>query len=107
MTTNRVKTFDKAFQSRIHLSLRYPDLDSEARRKIWIAFLKKATAGGQDRHAVSEAEIEHLSERVVNGRQIKNVVWIASSLAFGSDKKQLSGYELLVFVLDTMAQFDE
>lgn len=107
MTTNRVKTFDKAFQSRIHLSLRYPDLDPGARRKIWVAFLKKATAGGQDRLAVSEAEIEHLSEWDVNGRQITNIVWIASTIASDSDKKQLPGYKLLVFVLDTMAQFDE
>lgn len=107
LTTNRVKTFDKAFQSRIHLSLRYPDLDPGARRKIWVAFLKKATAGGQDRLAVSEAEIEHLSEWDVNGRQIKNIVWIASIIASDSDKKQLPGYKLLVFVLDTMAQFDE
>jgi hypothetical protein len=41
LTTNRVQTFDAAFQSRIHISLNYKDLDSESRKTVWRNFLKQ------------------------------------------------------------------
>lgn len=39
LTTNRVETFDEAFQSRIHIALRYNDLDQKAKKQIWKTFL--------------------------------------------------------------------
>lgn len=39
MTTNRVKTIDSAFQSRIHISLDYQELTMESRKQIWTNFL--------------------------------------------------------------------
>jgi len=39
LTTNRVETFDEAFQSRIHIALKYSDLDRKAKRIIWGTFL--------------------------------------------------------------------
>lgn len=47
LTTNRVQTFDAAFQSRIHISLEYPELDKPARKAIWRNFL--------DRHNLAQA----------------------------------------------------
>ncbi|WPH01277.1 Hypothetical protein R9X50_00411500 [Acrodontium crateriforme] len=44
LTTNRVETFDPAFHSRIHISLKYPDLDSKSRKTIWQNFLKSHDA---------------------------------------------------------------
>ncbi|KAI5247435.1 P-loop containing nucleoside triphosphate hydrolase protein [Aureobasidium subglaciale] len=41
LTTNRVATFDPAFQSRIHISIDYPDLSPESRRTIWENFLQR------------------------------------------------------------------
>lgn len=41
LTTNRVQTFDAAFQSRIHISLEYPELDKKSRKAIWVNFLKQ------------------------------------------------------------------
>lgn len=41
LTTNRVQTFDAAFQSRIHISLEYPELDKPARQAIWQNFLNR------------------------------------------------------------------
>ncbi|GJC77371.1 putative AAA domain-containing protein [Colletotrichum liriopes] len=35
MTTNRADSIDRAFQSRIHLTLHYLDLDVKAREHIW------------------------------------------------------------------------
>lgn len=47
LTTNRVQTFDAAFQSRIHISIEYPELDAKSRRKVWKSFL--------DQHDVAQA----------------------------------------------------
>ena len=44
LTTNRVSTLDQAFQSRIHISLDYPELSMESRRQIWINFLDRHNA---------------------------------------------------------------
>ncbi|GAB7357498.1 hypothetical protein MBLNU459_g0032t1 [Dothideomycetes sp. NU459] len=44
LTTNRVQTFDPAFQSRIHISLDYPELSIESRNTVWKNFLKQHNA---------------------------------------------------------------
>lgn len=44
LTTNRVSTFDAAFQSRIHISLEYPELDKKSRKGIWANFLSRHDA---------------------------------------------------------------
>lgn len=41
LTTNRVQTFDPAFQSRIHISIDYPQLSIESRRTVWENFLRQ------------------------------------------------------------------
>jgi SpoVK/Ycf46/Vps4 family AAA+-type ATPase len=41
LTTNRVETFDAAFQSRIHISLEYKELDAKSREAVWQNFLKQ------------------------------------------------------------------
>ncbi|KAI7539989.1 hypothetical protein KC331_g9427 [Hortaea werneckii] len=46
LTTNRVDTFDEAFQSRIHLPLRYGELSAKAKRRVWGMFLEMAKGGG-------------------------------------------------------------
>jgi len=35
LTTNRVRTIDKTSASRIHMPLRYNELDESARKKVW------------------------------------------------------------------------
>lgn len=123
MTTNRVRAIDTAFQSRIHVSLRYRDLSVEARRSIWVAFLTKSrgTFTGADQatssrllgntvsspefgHGLSERELKLLSERNVNGRQIKNAVRTASALAASMD--EMLELKHLESVLGMMAEFE-
>ena len=46
LTSNRIKDFDDAFRSRIHLAIGLPDLDANQRERIWkglIDFNKQAT----------------------------------------------------------------
>ena len=38
LTTNRIKTFDLAAQSRVHLAIRYQDLSIKDRQKIFTKF---------------------------------------------------------------------
>ncbi|KAH9940253.1 P-loop containing nucleoside triphosphate hydrolase protein [Amylocystis lapponica] len=103
LTKNRVRTFDEAFQSRIHVSLLYHDLSPDARRKIWLAFMRKVNGdilGG----GLTAEELRELGEKKVNGRQIKNVVKTAGALAVGHQERL--GYKHLIKVLDLMGEFD-
>lgn len=77
LTTNRVSNMDAAFQSRIHVSMAYPDLTIESRRQIWANFLQK---GGQNT-LISDEDLDILSHKELNGRQIKNVIKTAFLLA--------------------------
>ena len=77
MTTNRVDNIDAAFQSRIHVSLGYPDLSADSRRQIWRNFLEGATLKSE----VSEKDLDELAELKLNGRQIKNILKTAQLLA--------------------------
>lgn len=77
LTTNRVATFDDAFKSRIHIPIRYTDLSPSSRLQIWRNMCAKIPGGV----TLSEKEYEQLAENDVNGRQIKNVIKAAESLA--------------------------
>ena len=65
LTTNRVRDFDGAMQSRIDLPLKYPDLSKDTRKTIWTDFLKR-----NDTFTVDERDVESLAEKNFNGRQV-------------------------------------
>ncbi|KIX06385.1 uncharacterized protein Z518_04361 [Rhinocladiella mackenziei CBS 650.93] len=82
LTTNRVETFDLAFVSRIHLSLRFPNLTTKAKRTVWKLFIERVK--NQEKMEVApilESDYNDLARRDVNGRQIKNLVRAAQALA--------------------------
>ncbi|KAJ5610155.1 hypothetical protein N7510_006874 [Penicillium lagena] len=82
LTTNRVETFDDAFQSRIHVALRYGDLTTKAKRSIWKMFLERVRAiEGVRTASFSEEDYDLLARHNLNGRQIKNSVRTAQALA--------------------------
>lgn len=71
LTTNRIDQFDVAFESRIHVSIRYPELEKEARRVIWSQFLDRIGKSSNDMRVMfSEEEKDALASREVNGRQV-------------------------------------
>ncbi|CUS10315.1 unnamed protein product [Tuber aestivum] len=91
LTTNRVETFDEAFQSRIHIALRYNDLDKKARRVIWNTFLgmvarEESGSNCELRDVVNDEELEGLARHQLNGRQIKNAVRTAQALALNKNE---------------------
>lgn len=101
MTTNRVRTFDDAFKSRIHVPLKYGALPVSSRVKIWKNFLS-TIEGGVD---IDEGGYEELAGGNLNGRQIKNVVRTAKSLA--AHKRRRLDKAQLKQVMDIQMAFEE
>ncbi|KAK7942594.1 uncharacterized protein PG986_011707 [Apiospora aurea] len=81
LTTNRVASFDDAFKSRIHVPLRLRALSRGSRRAIWGQFCERVGV------FLEEGEMDRLSGLELNGRQIKNIVKTANSLASFKDQK--------------------
>jgi hypothetical protein len=82
LTTNRVETFDDAFQSRIHVALRYGELTTKAKRSVWKMFLDKVQEKeGLEMAKFGEEDWDRLARHNLNGRQIKNAVRTAQALA--------------------------
>ncbi|GJE93103.1 ATPase family AAA domain-containing protein [Phanerochaete sordida] len=97
LTTNRVRTFDEAFLSRIHIALHFRELSHDAKAQIWAAFLRKVGI------ALTQDELAKLAERDINGRQIKNATRTATSLAAG--RGEALCFDHLVETLDAMDDF--
>jgi SpoVK/Ycf46/Vps4 family AAA+-type ATPase len=81
LTTNRMESFDPAFESRIDLILHYPRLDIESRRHVWRTF----TQPGSPTSNIGEDDLEQLARSEFNGRQIKNIVKTGRLLAARDD----------------------
>lgn len=100
MTTNRADAIDRAFQSRIHLTLHYPDLEPAAKEHIWRQF----TSQSETENALTDEVYGRLAQLPMNGRQIKNVVKIAGLLA--SREKANLGIEQIRIVLQATREVD-
>ncbi|KAI2722727.1 hypothetical protein CBS147332_3656 [Penicillium roqueforti] len=106
LTTNRVETFDDAFQSRIHVALRYGDLTVKAKRSIWKMFIERVRAiEGVHIASFSEEDYDMLSRHTLNGRQIKNSVRTAQALAV-NEQAPLS-MDHIKSVLEVAETFDQ
>ncbi|KAJ7615508.1 hypothetical protein FB45DRAFT_244515 [Roridomyces roridus] len=101
LTTNRVQAFDEAFLSRIHVALHFSELSESSRAQVWRAFIAK---GGLLK-GISEADIAAIAKRPVNGRQIKNAVRTAHSIAMG--RREAVGLRHFEETLDAMDEFTE
>lgn len=128
LTTNRVEEFDPAFQSRIHLALKYGELTLKARTAVWKTFLGRirdvedaeveaakvdgksgvSSVDGASEFvtppAFTEADYDVLARRVLNGRQIKNAARTAQALALNEGKRV--GLEHVKKVLEVQEAFE-
>lgn len=94
LTTNRVQTFDPAFQSRIHISLDYQELTVESRKTVWENFLGSSS----QEHTISKDQLRELARLNMNGRQIKNILKITRLLA--SRKEEKLSYAHVITTMD-------
>lgn len=103
LTSNRVATFDSAFKSRIHVPLKYTDLTFESRKEIWKNFLRNRTTDVEI--DVADSHLDSLASAELNGRQIKNVIRTAKSLAQYHGEKL--GYDKLQQVIKIQMDFED
>ncbi|KAL4757808.1 ATP-binding protein [Aspergillus foveolatus] len=96
LTTNRAEQIDPAFESRIHISIQYPELNRASRRQIWSQFLSRPNTV-----RFSDEELDQLAKLKLNGRQIKNVVRTAHLLA--QEEECALKYEHVRMFLDLTA----
>ena len=75
LTTNRKTDIDEAFQSRISISLEYKELDKDSRRQVFNNLLSAAHI------ETDENTLKKYSDKKINGRQIKNLIRLAQTLA--------------------------
>ncbi len=82
LTTNRITAIDIAVQSRIQLAIRYDDLTKVQKESIFNNFLDQLEPHSiRDTKRIKEFIKEWGSEYKLNGRQIRNVVSAALSVA--------------------------
>jgi hypothetical protein len=84
LTTNRVETIDSAFQSRIHLSISYPPLSIEYKRKLWEDGLERSN--GKRPRWLTAKLLDGWARSQVNGREIQNIIRMAHALAFNEKR---------------------
>ncbi|KAK0628680.1 P-loop containing nucleoside triphosphate hydrolase protein [Bombardia bombarda] len=80
LTTNRLQAFDEAVLSRVHLASRYEPLKLEARVAVWKYFVDQVRTK-HGRPAFSRDVIASLAKHEINGREIRNIVFLAQSMA--------------------------
>ena len=97
LTTNRLKFFDHAVQSRVNFAIRYKDLDDRQKREIFLNFIRQLT----DENTYDKQELESWIDgngllesgespfESLNGRQIRNVLFSAASIAQNDSDKRL------------------
>ncbi|KAI9767606.1 MAG: hypothetical protein M1839_004463 [Geoglossum umbratile] len=89
LTTNRITSLDVAVQSRIHLAIQYKDLEPNQKENIFKTFLDQIDKSeiGSNRDCINAMLRKHCKKWMINGRQIRNIVSSAQSLARASDEK--------------------
>lgn len=93
LTTNRLTSFDHAFQSRIHFCIQYPDLSDEGRESVWRNFLARTKQNPKLVVDIDEEDYHRLGALKLNGRQIKNVMSVSQSVA--AKRKQPITFEFI------------
>ncbi|KAI4149468.1 MAG: hypothetical protein LQ340_004613 [Diploschistes diacapsis] len=88
ITTNRLRTMDTAFQSRIHIAIKLGALSPDVRRQIWVRFIDRLDASEARAKKELRERLDNLQEWNLNGRQIRNVIMIAQSLSFSAERRR-------------------
>jgi len=70
LTTNQVNDFDIAILNRVHLKLKYHDLDRDARKTVWTQVLEGERTD-QGPPIISDKELDRLVGIKLNGRDVR------------------------------------
>jgi SpoVK/Ycf46/Vps4 family AAA+-type ATPase len=107
LTTNRLKEFDPAFESRIQFKVLYEALSDRQRSQIWKNLLPPRKVTSEDSSETTEQAWDDKllvrlgSQYRLNGREIRNMIKNALALAKMQDE------ELSEEHLDTVSQINQ
>jgi SpoVK/Ycf46/Vps4 family AAA+-type ATPase len=91
LTTNRIQQFDIAVQSRVNLGIKYKDLSAAQKKKIFSNFIdqihKDNISDKDDLERWLDKEDAKEWFDALNGRQVRNVLFSAASLALNDDRR--------------------
>lgn len=95
LTTNRIRTFDIAVQSRVNFAITYKNLDEAQKVKIYLNFIHQL----KDENTHNKQQLQNWPDsdewteeppfKILNGRQIRNVLFSAASIAQAEVDKRL------------------
>ena len=93
LTTNRLRNFDIAVQSRVNLAIKYNSLSDEQKKTIYRNFVNQLNEENADDKEDLLRFVEDTKDespfRLLNERQIRNVLFSAASLAHAEPDKRL------------------
>ena len=91
LTTNQIAHFDIAVQSRIHVAIKYLNLNHQQTMDIFEGFLGPLAKKGlvKDMDSIREWLEEDVIKMGLDGRQIRNIVTSALGLARAQGKSRL------------------
>lgn len=91
LTTNQIAQFDVAVQSRIHVAIKYVNLNDQQTMAIFKGFLEPLAERGlvKDMDQIREWLEEDVIKMGLDGRQIRNIVTSALGLARAQRKSRL------------------
>jgi hypothetical protein len=106
LTSNRVGTFDEAFESRIQLALHYANLSAYQRVKIWQNFIRRLEKLREEHVDFGDltGHLEEPAQNKMNGRQIRNAISIIRQYAKWKGKPL--NYELSKDIVERPGRFD-
>ena len=81
MTTNRPGDIDEAFVSRMHVTIELSQPQQEDRSKMWKMFIKDLDMPEEAQKLLYTAATKKFGGEDLNGRQIRNIVRVALTLA--------------------------
>ncbi|KAF2142280.1 uncharacterized protein K452DRAFT_269841 [Aplosporella prunicola CBS 121167] len=84
LTTNRIKSFDIAVQSRVHLAIRYKELSTDQLKELFRTFIRQHKNDIENEKEV-EKWIKDDFDYEFDGRQIRNIISSARALAKADD----------------------
>lgn len=88
LTTNRLGTMDTAFQSRVSLGIKYGPLTTEQRKQIWRNLLEMLGPSEIEGRQDIISHLDEMKEWKLNGRQIRNILSMARSIAFTEEGRR-------------------
>lgn len=106
LTTNQIALFDIAIQSRIHIAIKYTELDKDQVQMIFMQFLDQYHKKGlvEEYAAIAKFAKNDLPKKTFDGRQLRNIVASAMGRAQARPNGRMTMADINTIV-NNMEQF--